>query len=160
MLKKDIFIDNNIAKNFCNPIDPEYKQLIKWLRKFNADSEINNAYLVVSNKLLMEYIATSGNSPSSNSIVAIIDDLTKQGRLIKISNNQIKDFQQKYFTRKLKRQLAEIRIKKDEDHVPVVLLSDRKYVLTLDENFTKVLVSFPGFTVTVGKKPTDIPYSK
>jgi hypothetical protein len=25
---KDIFIDNNIAKNFCNPVDPEYKNLV------------------------------------------------------------------------------------------------------------------------------------
>lgn len=30
-MKKDIFIDNNIASKFSNPLDPEYKKLIKWL---------------------------------------------------------------------------------------------------------------------------------
>jgi hypothetical protein len=54
MTRKDIFIDNNIAKNFSNPLDPDYKKLIKWLREFNDDDPKihNNAYLMVSNKLL------------------------------------------------------------------------------------------------------------
>lgn len=102
MIKRDIFIDNNIAKNFTNPIDPEYKQLIKWLRNFNADLK-TDTYLIVSNKLLIEYTATSGNSLSGNSIIAIIGELIKQGRLIKISNEQIKEFKQKYFTKKLEK---------------------------------------------------------
>lgn len=157
MLKRDIFIDNNIAKNFSNPIDPEYKQLIKWLRRFNPESK-TDACLIVSNKLLIEYIATSGNSLSDNSIIAIIGELTKQGRLIKISNEQIKEFKQKYFTKKVERQL--VSNKEDREHIPVVLLSDRKYALTLDEKFTTDLIKFPSFTATVGKKPTDIPYDK
>jgi hypothetical protein len=158
MTKKDIFIDNNIAKNFANPLDPEYKKLIKWLKKFNYDSNNRNAYLMVSNKLLFEYVATSGNSLSSNSIIAIIGELTKQGRLIKISNEQIKEFKQKYFTNKVKRRLTSN--KEDQEHIPVVLLSDRKYALTLDEKFTDDLLNFPSFNATVGKKPSDIPYDK
>ncbi len=55
---KDIFIDNNIAKNFCNPLDPEYKRLIQWLI---SDS---TAYLVVSNKLIVEYTRSTGQSTS------------------------------------------------------------------------------------------------
>jgi len=31
-IQKDIFIDTNIAKNFTNPLDPEYKKLVFWLR--------------------------------------------------------------------------------------------------------------------------------
>lgn len=44
--------------------------------------------------------------------------------------------------------------------LPVILLSDRKYALTLDEKFTTDLMNFSNFTATVGKKPTDIPYDK
>lgn len=160
MLKKDIFIDNNIAKNFSNPIDPEYKKLIKWLMEFSSDSQSqhNNAYLVVSKKLLAEYYRTMGHAGLGNNITVIINLLTQQGRLVQVSNEQIKEFKQKYFTKKVERQL--VSNKEDREHIPVVLLSDRKYALTLDEKFTTDLINFPGFTVTVGKKPTDIPYNK
>lgn len=60
MKKKDIFIDNNITKNFCNPLDPEYKKLIKWLMAFDEQDKAKNAYLVISNKLLAEYYRTCG----------------------------------------------------------------------------------------------------
>ena len=36
---KDIFIDNNIAKNFGNPMDEEYQKLIRWLQKFDEDKD-------------------------------------------------------------------------------------------------------------------------
>jgi len=158
MTRKDIFIDNNIAKNFANPADAEYKKLIEWLKRFNLDNKSNNAYLVVSNKLLVEYTSTSGNSLSSNSIIAIIGELTKQGRLIKIRNEEIKEFQREHFTNKVKKRLASN--KEDREHIPVVLLSDRKYALTLDEKFTDDLLNFPSFNATVGKRPSDIPYAK
>jgi hypothetical protein len=158
MTRKDIFIDNNIAKNFSNPLDPEYKQLIKWLMEFdtNPKNMYKNAHLVVSNKLLNEYLRTMGNATLGNNIIRIIDNLTKQGRLIKISNEQIKDFQRDHFTKKVERKL--VSNKEDREHIPVVLWSDRKYALTLDEKFTADLVKFPSFTVTIGKKPSDIPY--
>ena len=160
MLKKDIFIDNNIAKNFSNPLDPEYKKLIKWLVEFSLDPKKchNNAYLVVSKKLLAEYYRTMGHAASGNNIAVIINLLNQQGRLIQISNDQIKEFKQKYFTRKVEKCL--VSNKEDREHIPVVLLSDRKYALTLDEKFTTDLIKFPSFTATVGKKPTDIPYDK
>jgi len=51
-MKKDIFIDNNVAKNFSNPADPEYKKLIKWLVKFDKSIDIEeNAHLVLSQKI-------------------------------------------------------------------------------------------------------------
>jgi len=160
MTKKDIFIDNNIAKNFSNPLDPEYKKLIKWLIEFDSDPKTihNNAHLVVSQKLIAEYYRTMGHAASGNNIVVIINLLTQQGRLNRISNDQIKEFKQKYFTNKVKRRLTSN--EEDREHIPVVLLSDRKYALTLDEKFTADLLNFPSFTATVAKKPSDIPYDQ
>lgn len=157
MTRKDIFIDNNIAKNFSNPLDPEYKRLIEWLMKSNPNPQKydDNAYLVVSQKLEVEYKRTMGHAKSGTNINAIIDMLTRQGRLNQISNKQIKEFKQKYFTNKVKRKLTSN--EEDREHIPVVLLSDRKYALTLDEKFTDDLLNF---TATVGKKPSDIPYDK
>jgi hypothetical protein len=43
-MMKDIFIDNNIAKNFTLPYDDSYKNLLAWLYQEGA--------LVVSQKLL------------------------------------------------------------------------------------------------------------
>jgi hypothetical protein len=149
---KDIFIDNNIAKNFGNPLDIEYKKLQNWL----IDNP--NAYLVVSNKLLAEYYRSMGQSYYQNSIPSIIDKLTRDGRLIKISNEQIKKFKRQYFANKVKKNFT--CNKEDQEHIPVVLLSDRKYVLTLDQKFTDDLENFPGFSVLVRAKPQDLPYDK
>jgi hypothetical protein len=84
--------------------------------------------------------------------------LTRQGRLNEISNEQIRDFQQEHFTNKVKRKLMSN--SEDREHIPVVLLSDRKYALTFDENLTADLQKIPSFKATVGKKPSDIPYDK
>ena len=64
MTRKDLFIDNNIAKNFSNPLDPEYKKLIKWLIEFNSNPKKHddNAHLVVSQKLIAEYYRTMGHA--------------------------------------------------------------------------------------------------
>ena len=48
-MKKDIFIDNNIACRFANPMDPEMKKLIDWLMK-NVEGSDKNAIMVVSPK--------------------------------------------------------------------------------------------------------------
>jgi predicted nucleic acid-binding protein len=152
---KDIFIDNNIAKNFGNPQDPEYKKLQKWLMDNETEPK---SYLVVSNKLLAEYYRSVGQSYYQNSIPSIIDKLTREGRLIKISNEQIKEFKRQYFTNKVKKNFT--CNKEDQEHIPVVLLSDRKYVLTLDQKFTDDLLNFPGFRVIVCAKPQDLPYDK
>jgi hypothetical protein len=149
---KDIFIDNNIAKNFCNPLDPEYKNLIKWLI---SDS---TAYLVVSQKLLVEYVGSTGQSSSLTNITVIIDRLTRDGRIIKISNEEIKEFKRQNFTSKIVKKFT--CNKEDQEHIPVVLLSYRKYVLTLDQKFTFDLLNFPGFKVIICDKPQDLPYDK
>lgn len=158
MSKKDIFIDNNIAKNFTNPLDPEYKKLIKWLITFDEKKKGHNAYLVVSNKLLAEYHRTSGLSYSLTNITVIIGKLQKEGRLIKISNQAIKEFKRQYFSKKVKKKLR--CNQEDWEHIPVVLLSDRKYALSFDFKFIVDLENFPGFLVKVARRPQDLPYDK
>ena len=46
------------------------------------------------------------------------------------------------------------------NHIPIVLLSERKYALTKDKNFTYDLENFPGFKVLVSSHPENIPYDK
>ena len=74
-MKKDIFIDNNIACKFSNPQDPEYIKLTQWLLQFD-DKDVENkdyyAHLVVSKKLLGEYYRSSGGSSSKSSIPLIV----------------------------------------------------------------------------------------
>jgi len=157
-MRKDIFIDNNIGKNFANPLDPEYKNLIQWLMAFNPNNAGKNAYLMVSNKLIAEYQRTSGSASSLTNITVIISKMTQEGRLVKISNEQIKDFKRKYFKKKVVRNFT--CNKEDHDHIPVVLLSDRKYALSLDDKFISDLIKFPGFVVLAAERPEKLPYNR
>ena len=155
-MKKDIFIDTNIAKNFSNPMDPEYKKLIRWLEYNGQPNEEDNAHLVVSYKLLGEYSRTCGHSLGTNNIIAIISQMTKDGRLVKIKNQQIKDFQKTHFTKKVGKKLLSNH--EDRDHIPVVLLSDRQYALSRDDNLIHDLRNFPKSNVRVEKRPEKLPY--
>jgi hypothetical protein len=155
-MKKDIFIDNSIAsKHFSNPIDDEFKKLIDWIQSYNQNEE-NDAYLVVSPFLLREYIESNRNAKSSTNIVRIIDDLTKQDRLTRFSKKEIEALQAQIFSKGMLKKLQSNA--KDRNHIPAVLLSDRKMALTEDNNFTKDLNLFEG--VIVDKRPENIPYSE
>ena len=153
---KDIFIDNNIAKNFANPLDPEYKRLVKWLKTYDEGDHIGNAFLAVSKKIIVEYKKTCGASLSDNAIVAIVDLLTRQGRLNNITNDQIKEFRATYFTKKVCRRLMSNW--KDHDHIPVVLLSYRKFAISIDDKFVHDVIHFPGYKAIAVKKPQDLNY--
>jgi hypothetical protein len=155
-MKKDIFIDNNIAKNFSYPMDSEYKKLIHWLLKYDSEKPENNAFIVVSQKLINEYARSSMYAKSLTTIAVILAKMQKQGRRIFITNQQIKDFQKEYFTKKVLKNLKSN--DEDREHLPVVFLSDRKYVLTLDENFTHDVLHFPKFIARVEKRPENLPY--
>lgn len=157
-MKKDIFIDTNIAKNFSNPMDVEYKNLIRWLMKYHPQNVIGNAYLMVSNKLLGEYSRSISSPTGGTNIWVIIDKLTREGRLIKTRNEDIKEFQRKHFTNKVVKALRSN--KEDHDHIPVVLLSDRKYALSRDDDFIYDLVHFPGFKARAEKRPEKLPYDE
>jgi len=157
-MKQDIFIDTNIAKNFSYPIDNEYKRLINWLLKNDLEQSELNAYILVSQKLINEYSRSSANAKSLTTISVILSKMQKQGRRVFITNQQIKDFQKEYFSKKTLKKLKSN--EEDREHIPVVFLSDRKYVLTIDENFTYDLEHFPNFKATVEKRPENLPYNK
>ena len=158
-MRKDIFIDNNIANKFSNPQDKEYIKLTEWLLKFDSkdtENKNNYAHLVVSKKLLVEYFRSNQNAFGSTSIPTIVAELQKQGRLIIKSNAEIKEFKDKFFTKTVENKLK--CNKEDREHIPVVLLSDRKYAITSDKNFSYDLKNFKGHKVTVEKRPQDINY--
>ena len=158
-MKKDIFIDNNIANKFSNPQDKEYIKLTEWLLHFDIkDLENINEYahLVVSKKLLVEYLRSNQNTFVNTSIPMIVAELQKQGRLIFISNDEIKEFKNKFYTKTVEKKLK--CNNEDREHLPVVLLSDRKYALSLDENFIFDLKNFKGYNVTIEKRPQDLNY--
>lgn len=155
-MKKDIFIDNNIASQyFSNPIDEEYKNLIEWLLT-HTEIEGNNAHLVVSPYLLREYHESNRNANSRTNIIKIVEELTKQERLILFPKKQIEGFQQKHYSNKiLKRLLSNA---KDRNHIPAVLLSDRKMALSEDNNFLSDLREFSDFKTITAKRPENLNY--
>ena len=69
---KDIFVDTNLAKNFCNPVDPDLKEFIRWLFFQGA--------LVVTNKIIAEYDASCRNARSRSSILVIVAHQTRKNR--------------------------------------------------------------------------------
>jgi hypothetical protein len=144
-MPKDVFVDNNVAKNFCNPVDQNYKDFITWLR--------DEGYLVVTNKILSEYVGSTGGSSSATNIVVIIDRLTRDGRLIRFSSQQLEGFN---FKAGIKRALRSNR--KDHPHIKAVLLSDRKLALSLDNNFRHDLNNFPGHLAVARERPEELNY--
>lgn len=160
-MKKDLFIDNNIAKNFCNPLDKNYIALISWLLFFDSNDYsniVNYAHLVVSKKLLIEYSRSVQNAKSDTSIPIIINKLLAEGRLIIKTNQEIKEFKRKFYSKTIVRRFRSN--SEDREHIPLVLLAERKYGLSYDINFIYDLVNFPGFNVFVEKRPEKLPYSK
>jgi hypothetical protein len=160
-MKKDLFIDNNIAKNFSNPQDKEYSKLTEWLLKFDSDdieNKDNYAHLVVSKKLLGEYNRTAHAAKSNTAIPVIVNELLSQGRLTIITNQQIRDFKSTHYSRRAERNLRSNN--EDREHIPLVLLSDRKYAISYDDNFIYDLGHFAGFVVRVEKRPEDLPYAE
>lgn len=154
-MRKDLFIDNNIAKNFANPVDVNYKELINWLLVYDKESK-DNAFLVVSNKLLKEYLDSSRNCSIPSSIPMIINKLTREGRLNKFQNEEITQFQKKHFNKTIKRKL--LSNEKDHSHLAIVLMSDRKFAITIDDNFYVDFKKFKAFSVTVAKRPEALNY--
>ncbi|MCB9227162.1 MAG: hypothetical protein H6578_08365 [Chitinophagales bacterium] len=152
-MRKDIFIDNNIAKNLTNPLSEEYRELKDWLIQFDEKNIDKCAVLVLSQKLIVEYISTSDFSYKQN-ISVIIELMRNQKRTNEFKNIEIKSFQDKYYTKKLKLRSNQ----KDQNHIPIVLMSDRKMAITLDKKFKYDLDNFPGFTTETAKKPSELDY--
>lgn len=111
---KDFFIDTNIAKNFSNPLDPEYKRLILWLK--------DEGVWVVNQKLLVEYGRTNQN------IIVLTNLLLRQGRLVKIEKAQLEEIKfSKAFEKKLRSN------SEDWPHLKTIWLSVRKIGIIIDE---------------------------
>lgn len=156
---KDIFIDNSVIPKFSNPLDSEYKKLFEWLLKYDEKRKNNNAYLAVSKKLLGEYDRSLRNAhSSSHNFVVIIAHYKRNDRFNSIDNESIKTFKRKYFKKKIVRRLVCDR--DDRNHIPVVMLSDRKYALSLDANFRRDINNFPGFSARATERPQDLPYDE
>lgn len=142
---KDIFVDNCAAKNFANPADPEYKALIGWLH--------DEGFLAVSQRLLAEYGRTSGGCLAPTNICALVGHLQTRGRLKRFTNPQLRAFGiRKAVARKLQSNRA------DYVHIKTVLLSYRKYALTLDKKLRRDINWFPGYRALAARRPQDIPY--
>lgn len=153
---KDIFIDANIVnRHFPDPPNKAYTDLILWLKKNDKITPDNNAYLVVSKKLLNEYTGgCQGSYKKASTIASILDILQREGRLNMKSNEEIKAFQKKHFVKKLKFKCNY----KDRFHIPIILLSIRKMVLSEDINFIFDLINFPKFNVTAAIVPEKLSY--
>jgi hypothetical protein len=145
-MKKDIFIDNNVAKNFANPLDPEYKLLLEWL--------IAEGHLVLSKKLMGEYLRSSGHAHSLTNIAAVIGRLTAAGRLNTFTNQQLREF---VISPRIAKKLRCNR--EDVDHLKCVLMSDRKYAITLDDGLRYDINHYPGVQAKAEARPEDIPYA-
>lgn len=155
-MRKDIFIDTNIAKNFSNLKDEEYKKLISWLITFDERiPKEENAHLVVSDKLLQEYISSSSGAKSTTTIANIISRLWKQGRKIKFTSKEIKEFQNKHFKTRIKNKFNLHTANKDTNHVPIILMSDRKKALIIDKEFRNTINNFPRFRAEAESKPRE-----
>ena len=142
---EDIVIDNNVAKNFANPMDQDYKAFIKWL--FNKGS------LAVCSKLIREYNLTSQLCKSDTNICIILDYLTKRGRLNNISNDRLRLFNIPKRILKTLRSHA-----KDRFLIKIVLLSFRKLLITLETNLQFDINNYPGYSAIAVSSPCDIPY--
>lgn len=144
---KDLFVDNNVAKNFKNPADPAYQRLMKWL--FTA------GYLVITPKLLAEYHA-SNQGNFGQSIFTIIDQLTRDGRLVKISTEEMKAVK---FPKRLNEKC--LKLNKDYWHLKAILLSNRKMAIIIDKAFRDAVNNHPKFNdiqACAVSRPEEIDY--
>ena len=152
---KDLLIDNDCAsKHFATPVLDEYRELIRWIMKFNNDAD--DCVLVVSQKLLAEYYRSSSNAESLTAIPQLLNLLTKQGRLIKISNSVLKETEKKLFTKKNLRSIS--CNKEDFPHIIAVALSNRKLAISEDEKLRQSINNFPKLNMQAFKRPSDFDY--
>jgi hypothetical protein len=125
-MHKDIFLDSNIVKNFSNPLDIEYKKLFQWISTIG--------YLVVSQKLLVEYGRTNQN------LSVLVNKLLADGRLIKFESKELNKIKFKKSILKTLKSNTE-----DQLHMKVILLSDRKIAIIIDKNFRSDVNNYPKF---------------
>lgn len=142
---KDIFIDTQVAILFANTKDKHLEKLISWLLYQDIENPENNAYLVISDKLRIEYFNSNKDNEKEFSITTIFHTLLGQGRLHTKKSDEIKNFQTQYFTKKVWSNLRSKRKGSDDpSHVALVMLSNRRMVLSRDNNFLYDVINFKG----------------
>jgi hypothetical protein len=140
---KDIFIDTNIANKFAKPPSDNYKALIKWLFENDKDNPANNAILMLSDKLIIEYKSGNNGCTSVSAITSILNAVIQQGRFVKITTKEINDFNRKHITNGVKKDLKSN--KKDWLHFCLIFLSVRKFGIIGDNKFANDVVNFPKY---------------
>ena len=81
--------------------------------------------------------------------------MIQEERYIKVTPKDIKDFKSKHYKKHIKLMCNE----KDREHIPLILLSERKMGLSRDNNFIHDVINFPGFkNVVMEKRPQDLQY--
>jgi len=179
-MKIDIFIDNNIVKNFASAKDFEYIKLIVWLMQlskyeidcifsklrtenkemlYSLTNKDKKPYLAISKKLHEEYLGGAMQAKSFTAINNLLLRLKSDGNRF----NEIKSVQIQEFINERRKIFDNLNyLKKDKEHIPIVLLSDRKYALTYDKDFTDALINFPGYKdmVKVEKRPENLRYDE
>ena len=144
---KDLFVDNNVAKNFKNPADPEYRKLMDWL--------FHEGHLVLTQKLLIEYLS-SNQGNFGQSIITIVNQLTIEGRIVKLSTDELKALT---FKKKLDEKC--LKLNKDYWHLKAILLSNRKTAIIIDKAFRDAVNSHPkyeGVQACAVARPEEIDY--
>ena len=110
---------------------------------------------MLSKKIRNEYLESSGAAKSKSNISTIVNMLTKQGRVNEFSTKQIKEFQNKHFKKRIVEKFKLNPANRDSNHLPIVLMSERKKALTIDKDFTNALLNFPKFKAEVESKPRE-----
>jgi len=144
---KDLFVDNNVAKNFKNPADPEYRKLMDWL--------FREGHLVLTQKLLIEYLS-SNQGNFGQSIITIVNQLTIEGRIVKLSTDELKALT---FKKKLDEKC--LKLNRDYWHLKAILLSNRKTAIIIDKAFRDAVNSHPkyeGVQACAVARPEEIDY--
>jgi hypothetical protein len=143
---KDLLVDNTVAKNFANPLDPHYKALVHWL--------FDTGFLVVTQRLLIEYSRTAAAASSNTAMPALVDHLLRNGRLSMFGKKTLSKFS---FSTRIRRSLRSNQ--EDHDTIKAVMLSVRKLALSHDVNLRHDINHFPGYNARAAKRPQDLPYT-
>jgi hypothetical protein len=151
---KDIFIDADIANSFANAPDG-WSDFIDWL--IDKESKYNSI-IVYSNPLYYEYENGNKGCAKEKSILTILDRMIQEGRYTKITNQQIESFKKNFCSK------FDFKCNyKDQQHFPLIFLSQRKMGLIKDSKFFSDIKRFPKFgkncfVATIASIPTDLDY--
>ena len=159
---KDIFIDADVACKIHKPLDG-YSDFVQWLL-YNGSNKDNNAYLVVSHKIIQDWFGRPGSSSATkNSIAAIYEQLNREDRLNRISNDDLKEFCKIHFKQKVWDSLTcKRKDSNDPYHFMAIHLSDRKMALIEDGRLKHDLLNIKlpklDVKITVDSNPNNLDY--